>query len=94
MDTPCLNSKLKEIREELLRLGLWQQQPPRWVACYGEESGTDFLAWLQFIYLPNKPQYRQLATMEDIAPQAVAAFGKLPDDSCLLQLLVELDALI
>jgi uncharacterized protein YqcC (DUF446 family) len=94
MDIPRLNSKLEEIRAELLQLGLWQQQPPHWVARYDAGSGTDFLAWLQFIYLPNRAQYRQPAGIADIAPQAVAAFGDLPKDRRLLQLLVELDALI
>ncbi len=94
MDKPGLQSKLEEIKGELRRLGLWKQQPPHWVACYDEESRADFLAWLQFIYLPNQLDYRQPATAAHIAPQAIAAFGKLPHDSRLLQLLVELDALI
>jgi uncharacterized protein YqcC (DUF446 family) len=93
-----LSSKLEEIKQELRRLGLWRLPPPGWLSCYEEavpeQMAPDFLTWLQFIYLPNKVHYKQLSPGHFMAPQAMAFLKDVQDKGTLLQLLIELDAII
>ena len=97
MHMPDLSNKLHEIRQELRRLGLWQPHIPPWLSQYEampECSGVAFPAWLQFVYLPGKSFHGQHSAAYFIAPQAMAFLEEVPDKGRLLQLLIELDALI
>jgi uncharacterized protein YqcC (DUF446 family) len=97
MTGTAATEKIREIRAELKKTGLWRKEMPVWVMCYTEkQTGTnqDFLDWLQFIYLPN---CSNAATAQDktlIAPQALKFIEQDVQKGRLLQLLVELDALV
>lgn len=89
--------KIREIRSELKRTGLWKNELPPWVMDYEEKqisSRQDFLEWLQFIYLPNCVNEAPVNKKALIVPQAIKFFGKDVQKGKLLQLLVELDALL
>jgi uncharacterized protein YqcC (DUF446 family) len=97
MKEGAADQKIKEIITELKSTGLWEKQVPGWVMNYEEKmiaSEQDFLQWLQFIYLPN---YRTASSQDNkrlIVPQAVRFFGEDVKKGKLLQLLIELDAIL
>ncbi|MCX6320100.1 MAG: YqcC family protein [Bacteroidetes bacterium] len=89
--------KIREIKGELKRTGLWKNEMPVWVMEYeGKRWGTtqDFAEWLQFIYLPNCMHAAAENKKNLIVPQAIRFFEKDVQKGKLLQLLVELDALL
>jgi uncharacterized protein YqcC (DUF446 family) len=93
--------KVKEIIDELKIAGLWKKEPPVWVMDYRQRNiatGQEFLEWLQFVYLPNLlPQAENrtiLMNKNYVAPQAARFFNEDARKGKLLQLLIELDALI
>jgi uncharacterized protein YqcC (DUF446 family) len=89
--------KVKEITDELKRAGLWKKLLPAWVNEYAERSiatEEDFAGWLQFVYLPNAVQQYNRSEKKFIAPQAVKFFGEDVKKGKLLQLLIELDAIL
>jgi len=88
--------KTAEINDELKKIGLWKKTEPAWVKDY--EANTkiihnDFAEWLQFVYLPNCMQNKG-SSNASIVPQAMKYFGDDVKKGKLLQLLIELDALI
>jgi uncharacterized protein YqcC (DUF446 family) len=89
--------KINEIRTELKRTGLWKKQAPSWVTDYEGKlinNQQDFLEWLQFIYLPNCLETDQTDIKRLIVPQAIKFFNEDLKKGNLLQLLIELDALL
>ncbi|HUC80057.1 MAG TPA: YqcC family protein [Flavisolibacter sp.] len=97
----AIKEKVKELTEQLKAEGLWKQHEPRWVTSYREGNAADkddFFEWLQFIYLPNllseENHYSYAENRTYIAPQAIHFFGQEKHKTRLLQLFVELDALI
>lgn len=95
--SPEATEKIREIQAELQKNGLWKNEMPGWVMEYEEKrlkTSQDFLEWLQFIYLPNCMNELPSVTKSLIVPQALKFFGKDVQKGRLLQLLVELDALI
>jgi uncharacterized protein YqcC (DUF446 family) len=92
--------KLKEIVAEMKALGLWRKEQPEWVNDFvltREASFRDFAEWLQFVYLPNRLQaeWNNKPVEENlIVMQAVQFFGEDLRQGRLLQLLIELDALL
>jgi uncharacterized protein YqcC (DUF446 family) len=90
-------AKISELKSELKRTGLWKNEMPEWVMEYeGKPWGTtqDFVEWLQFIYLPNCMHADAENRKNLIVPQAIRFFEKDVHKGKLLQLLVELDALL
>jgi|SRR6478672_2647001 len=88
--------KLDDIFYELRKNGLQDSEPPAWVKNYEESaaiSPSRFTEWFQFIYLPNCLQTKRDTTVS-IVPQAMKYFGDDVKKGKLLQLLIELDALI
>jgi hypothetical protein len=88
--------KLEDIFYELRINGLQDSEPPAWVRNYEANaaiSQSRFLEWFQFIYLPNCLQTKKPVTAS-IVPQAMKYFGDDVKKGRLLQLLIELDALI
>ena len=88
--------KIDEIIAELKKNGLWKKSEPLWVNDY--EANTkivhnDFAEWLQFVYLPNCLQNKG-SSISSIVPQAIKYFGDDVRKGKLLQLLIELDALV
>lgn len=88
--------KTAEINDELKKIGLWKKAEPLWVKDY--EANTkiihnDFSEWLQFVYLPNCLQNNG-SSISSIVPQAIKYFGDDVKKGKLLQLLIELDALV
>ena len=95
--TTIAEQKIKEIMNELMKAGLWKKQIPKWVMEYDEKSiknEQDFLEWLQFIYLPNCLNVTALDKRTHIVPQAMKFFGEDVKKGKLLQLLIELDAIL
>ncbi len=91
--------KVNEIKAELQRLGLWQSHAPAWVGEYKAHplsTEDDFGTWLQFIYLPNQLDAvrHPIEERQYIVPQAVSFFSSDLQKGKVLQLLIELDALI
>ena len=97
MDMPALSMKLQEVCLELRRLGLWERHPPVWATRFDampEGCDAAFSVWLRHVYLPNRSFYGQLSSADFIAPQAMNFIQNMAANTRLLQLLVELDALI
>lgn len=87
---------MDEIISELNKNGLWKKTEPAWVKNYEANKNTfhnDFEEWLQFVYLPNCLQNKAGAS-PSIVPQAMKYFGEDVKKGKLLQLLIELDALV
>lgn len=98
--TGAAEQKIDEIKTALKKAGLWKKQAPSWVTDYQEKLITteqDFSDWLQFVYLPNMLN-RESRNSKDperyIVPQAMKFFSEDVQKGKLLQLLVELDALL
>ncbi len=98
--TILLTEKVKEVREEMQKAGLWKKVPPPWVNDFGQRnivSRGDFGVWLQFVYLPNRIQEAAGGVRNNgsslIVPQALQFFGDDIKKGKLLQLLIELDSL-
>ncbi|MGC4013213.1 MAG: YqcC family protein [Luteolibacter sp.] len=93
--------KLHEIIAEMKAQGLWKKEMPPWVTDYDKaaiRSQSDFAGWLQFVFLPN---HLLNANGNDRLPggnfivlQAKRFFGPQVQKGRLLQLLIELDAMI
>lgn len=97
METQQAEEKIKEIKAGLRAAGLWKKQIPAWVTDYEEKiisNENDFAEWLQFIYLPNCTAATIMNGKKFIVPQAVKFFGEDVKKGKLLQLLIELDALL
>ncbi|RYF87349.1 MAG: hypothetical protein EON98_00775 [Chitinophagaceae bacterium] len=97
----AIKQKVKELEEELVQAGLWNQHEPRWVHQFQEATcgqQKNFFEWLQFVYLPNlvsgNTTHSYASKQVYIAPQAVYFLGEDADRTNLLRLLVELDALL
>ncbi len=98
--TALLTEKVTEVRQEMLRAGIWKNESPAWVNDFTERgigTGEDFCGWLQFVYLPNRLQEaaskKSIPGRTGIVPQAVKYFGSDINKGKLLQLLIELDSL-
>jgi uncharacterized protein YqcC (DUF446 family) len=100
MSMELVAGKIEQVKMEMVETGVWKQQVPAWVNEYHEDCNdikNNFTEWLQFVYLPNllsteaKPSSveKQL-----IVPQALRFFGDDVKKGKLLQLLIELDALV
>lgn len=95
-----ISEKIREVRDEMSKTGLWKNDSPAWVKVFEKRGITnleDFSEWLQFVYLPNRIQDSdsRFSVIEKIyiVPQAVKFFGNDIRKGKLLQLLIELDAL-
>lgn len=92
-------NKIKEVKEEMKRTGVWKQEAPAWVNEFDKRaiaSVEDFSEWLQFVYLPNMQQVESKSGNNPdnyIVPQAMRFFGEDMKKGKLLQLLIELDSL-
>ena len=90
------HDKAEEILAELKNLHLLKNTEPAWVRNYEanmERVNDNFTEWLQFVYLPNCLQ-NKAGTTPSIVPQAMKYFGDDVKKGRLLQLLIELDALV
>ena len=92
--------KLIEIQNELQKQTLWYSQVPNWVNQYPDKNlitETDFIHWLQFIFLPNKLNEAKKKPINlvniNIALQAKNFLGSNEKYQTLLNLLIELDSL-
>ncbi|HRD57589.1 MAG TPA: YqcC family protein [Ferruginibacter sp.] len=95
MNTDSVHIKLNQIEKELIRLGFWKKEPPKWIDDFTEMDAVneiDFMEWLQFIYLPNCRKYNMASIL--IAPQAAKFLQTATNKGKLLQLFIELDAII
>ena len=99
-DIVFLEEKIKEIQDEMKKVGLWAKQAPAWVIRYEQSKDineNDFSAWLQFIYLPNKcrmlKNLNEIQVENYIVPQAIKFFGIDISKGKVLRLLIELDSI-
>jgi uncharacterized protein YqcC (DUF446 family) len=91
--------KVNEIFDELKKNGIWKKKPPPWVTDFNQmqiATEQDFVDWLQFVYLPNVQVAGGKVLQESVyvVPRALKYFGDDIRKGRLLQLLVELDALV
>lgn len=89
-------NKVEEIIDELRTNGLWKTTDPLWVKNYEANINLvhdDFAEWLQYVYLPNCKR-NTAAAAPSIVPQAMKYFGNDVKKGKLLELLIELDALV
>jgi uncharacterized protein YqcC (DUF446 family) len=96
-----LLEKIRELKEELRRNGLWKLTRPDWVTDFEKKeisSHHDFTDWLQFVYIPNileQPDVISAVTSKSyVALQAKKFFSQDVQKGKLLQLLIELDSLL
>ena len=93
-------TKTTELEAELKRTGLWQTNTPTWVHWYCEGSSfsqNNFAQWLQFVFIPNhlhKNKMMPAAEKNLIVPHAIKYFGDDVQKGKLLQILIEIDALL
>ncbi len=93
-------AKTKELEEELKVAGLWQKNTPAWVHWYSETTKiveNDFAQWLQFVFIPNHlNKNKTMPTGEKnlIVLHAIKHFGDDVQKGKLLQILIEIDALL
>lgn len=99
-DIAFLEEKIKEIQDEMKKVGIWARTTPAWVIRYEQSkhiSEKDFSEWLQFIYLPNKRNdltaHKEINTETYIVPQAMKFFEADISKGKLLRLLIELDSI-
>lgn len=92
--------KLNRIQDELQKLKLWKAEIPNWVNQFPEKdliTQTDFIHWLQFIFLPNKMNEIKKSSINlitiNIALQANKFLGSHEKYQCLMNSLIELDSL-
>ena len=92
--------KLIRIQDELQKLKLWNAETPNWVSQFPEKdliTQTDFIHWLQFIFLPNKMNEIKKGAISlvntNIALQANKFLGSHEKYQRLINLLIELDSL-
>ena len=90
-----------ELEVELKAQSLWQKAPPTWVNHFEEEiilDGNGFVLWLQYVFIPNHLQREAIKSnpieKKHIVPNAIKFFGNDIRKGSLLQILLELDALI
>ncbi len=95
-----ITNKLTAIQHELQQLKLWNVETPNWVNQYPEKdliTQTDFIHWLQFIFLPNKMNEIKNNSINlvniNIALQANKFLGTHEKYHALMNLLIELDSL-
>ena len=99
--TTRLSEKISEVILEMKAKKLWSRQAPAWVHEFSAvvpENAPDFLAWLQFVYLPNLREevyshHQPTAISAYVAPQAAKCLNGFSDYLRLIRLLVELDSL-
>jgi len=94
-----LITKTAELEEELKHTGLWQTGSPGWVHWFDDSSltKTDFAQWLQFVFIPNHLHKNKAMPVEAkklMVPHAVKYFGDDVRKGKLLQILIEIDALL
>ena len=96
-----INYKLQELEQEMKRTGLWHKDPPDWVNYFDEKSlttGQDFSEWLQYVFIPNhlkKPgEALRVKERSMLVPSAIRFFGDDLKRGKLLQVLIEIDALL
>ena len=93
-------AKTSELEEELKVMGLWQNNTPAWVHWYDDSSSiakTDFAQWLQFVFIPNHlHKNKMIPAIEKslLVPHAIKYFGNDLRKGKLLQILIEIDALL
>ena len=87
-----------DIIAEMKRQGLWSRETPDWVTSYDKRSirnKDDFARWLQFVFLPNcLVNGGNASGWTYIVLQAKQYFSNDLKKGRLLQLLIELDALL
>lgn len=96
MNKTLLLNKLDEIETEMRSQGLWKKAAPAWVDAYSEDhfqSKYDFSDWMQFIFLPNCRQLKK-SNCKLLIPQVKHHAASWINHEKMLQLLVELDALL
>lgn len=96
-----ITAKILELKRELIFTGLWSDQAPEWVICFEEKSAisiTDYIEWLQYIFIPNHLQGEGFIKPPDqkkyIVTSARRFFGKSLIKGKLLQILIEIDSII
>ena len=93
-------NKTNELEAELKHTGLWQKTPPAWVHWFDDNNSiakTDFIQWLQFVFIPNHLQKNKMipaAEKQLLVPHAIKYFGDDVLKGKLLQILIELDSLL
>ncbi len=100
-ETTTIEEKVRQIINEMKAEGIWKKQAPEWVMDYEKkiiDSQQDFSDWLQFVFLPNCLQgmYKNIVTprRKYIVLQAKRFLANDMQKGKLLQLLIELDALV
>jgi hypothetical protein len=81
-ETFLIAEKINEVKAEMKRTGIWENETPAWVNEFEKiniNNGADFNVWI--------------IDKTYIVPQAVKFFGSDIKKGKLLQLLIELDAL-
>lgn len=96
-----IEDKVRQIINEMKAAGLWKKQAPDWVIDYEKRvigCQQDFSGWLQFVFLPNCMQgmYKNIINprRKHIVLQAKRFLENDMQQGKLLQLLIELDALV
>lgn len=97
-----VQEKIEEIREEMQRIGLWQEEPlPEEAFDYTLAFARDRMAfhqWLQFIFIPQVQEmvqeYEELPRTSQVGKAAESAFEDWDQGERLVRLLIEFDLLM
>jgi uncharacterized protein YqcC (DUF446 family) len=97
-----VQEKIREIKEEMQRIGLWQEESlPEEAYDYTLAYARDRMAfhqWLQFIFIPQVQEmlqdYEELPRTSQVGKAAESAFEDWDQGEQLVQLLKEFDLLM
>jgi uncharacterized protein YqcC (DUF446 family) len=97
-----VGEKIKEIKKEMQRIGLWQREPlPEEAYDYTLAFARDRMAfhqWLQFIFVPQVQEmiqdYEDLPHTSQVGIAAESAFEDWDQGERLVQMLKEFDRLM
>jgi uncharacterized protein YqcC (DUF446 family) len=98
--TYAIIARIEELEAELRNNNLWQKDIPSWVDEYDNTfayMNNDFAQWLQFVFIPNHLYYIKSGNSTNrisLVPQAMKHFDNDIKKGKLLQVLIEIDAML
>ena len=95
-----LITKVEELEQELRTTGYWKKEVPEWVGKYDNKTDprdVDYAQWWQYVFIPNYLNYDKFKTPVSkisIVPQALKYFEEGIKKGKLLQIMIEIDAIV
>lgn len=88
-----VRDQVRLIEEAMKESGIWHDSVPGWVQEYKYDAVPDFWQWLQFVHLPMRAEGAALSQGYLATQVRLHLRPGIPDDSLLVQRIIELDSL-